>query len=268
MIDVLERAARAGGEVLRKYFQQEIEVRQKTSQHNIVTQADIEAQTVIHDTLLAGMIEAGYRKEEIGFIGEEEGVNHPAEYTFITDPLDGTNNFASGLDIFAVSIALIHEGQTQLGCVYDPIRDELYWARRGEGTFMKTAKGQRKVTLLPHKLSETLLLLGVTSVRQQREQVYALQSRLYPLFRERRMLGSIVQEGVFFLKGIFGALISWGPRIWDIAAIKLLIEEAGGGLVGWGGEEIELDLKDPQKPYRFIAAHTKNLEKILQIINK
>src|SRR5438874_2059403 len=124
MLDVLETAAREAGDVLLSFFRKELVIKAKSSHHSVVTDADIASQTLIKESLLAGAIKQGLTESQIGFIGEEEGMNTQAEYTFIIDPLDGTNNFASGLDIFGVTIALAVNREVTYGVLYLPTRHE------------------------------------------------------------------------------------------------------------------------------------------------
>src|SRR3989338_1819234 len=101
MIDLLQKAAREAGEVLMKYFNQGVKANYKTSHKNIVTEADLTSQKIIYNSIISGMLRKGYKKNDIGFIGEEN-LNISGKHKFIIDPVDGTSNFASSYGYFCI----------------------------------------------------------------------------------------------------------------------------------------------------------------------
>lgn len=141
MITILEKAARGAGGIVLSYFHKESHITRKTSHQNLVTEADTSSQAFIKKMITEAMIQRGISGNEIGFIGEENLETKGTKHTFIIDPLDGTNNFASGLDYFSISIAHVEDGAVKDGVIYWPSRDILYYAVAGKGAF-KIVKGQ------------------------------------------------------------------------------------------------------------------------------
>ncbi|MDQ2715140.1 MAG: inositol monophosphatase [Chloroflexota bacterium] len=121
-------AAQAGGAILRSYFGQPLTVQEKQGA-DIVTEADLAAEKTICAVLRAFHPHFSIFSEEQGLLGEE------TEYTWVVDPLDGTNNFVGGIPQFGVSIALTHRQETLLGVVYQPMTDTLWRAYHGKGAW-------------------------------------------------------------------------------------------------------------------------------------
>lgn len=127
---VAKHAAITAGNIHKKYFQKSFKVRTKRSSFDLLTVADIEAEAAV----------IGYIKRIFpghNFIAEEKSyVRTGSEYTWIIDPLDGTNNFACGIPIFCASVALARNGRVITGAVYDVMRGELFYAQKGKGAFL------------------------------------------------------------------------------------------------------------------------------------
>lgn len=263
MIDILEQAAREAGDVLLKFFQKELVTQEKGSHHNLVTEADIASQNKIKDSLLAGATKLGLAEKDIGFIGEEQGMNSRAKYTFVIDPLDGTNNFSAGLDVFGITIALLEDEQITCGILYFPMKNELISAERGRGAFLKTSKGSKKLSIEPAPMKTKMLGECTTSDAVRQTYLFAIRQKLLPLFLGNRVTGCMIYDFAQLVLNVFGAEYAYGPRLWDVAAGKLIIEEAGGVMVDFEGQELALNLDEPDTPHEFIAVHPKNLPAIL-----
>jgi myo-inositol-1(or 4)-monophosphatase len=263
MLTILQKAAEAGGKILLEYFEKGIAASEKTSQHNLVTEADFASEKIIYSTLLEAMTTAGYKKEEIGFIGEEK-LRVSGKYTFAVDPLDGTNNFASGFDYFCVSIALFQNQDLLAGVVYDPIRQEFYLAEKGKGASKVSKHSTTKLSVSDQNLKHTPLAVFITPDPKIRAQQFKIYNKLYPKFRMIRANGSVALDQCKFTENIFGAVITGGGWIWDHAAAHLIVKESGGTSVDWHGKEVRLDPNQPDQQYPCITAHPKNLPKILE----
>ena len=263
MVKVLQKAAEAGGKVLLEYFAKGITASEKTSQHDLVTKADFASERIICSTLLNSMIAAGYQKEEIGFIAEEK-LKVTGKYTFAVDPLDGTNNFASGFDYFCVSIALFKDRDLLAGVVYDPIRQDFYLAEKGKGAHKISRRGKTKLSLSDQDLKHTILVVFINPDPKIRTKELVIYDKLYPQFRTIRSNGAVALDQAKLAENIFGAVIAGGGWIWDHAAAHLIVKESGGTSVSWQGKEIHLDPNQPNQQYPCITAHPKNLPKILE----
>lgn len=263
MIEILQKAAKEAGKALLKYFQKGVSVSYKTSHQNILTEADTTSQKIIQSSLLKSMISKGFKKEEIGFIGEEN-LNIKGKHIFIIDPLDGTTNFASGLPYFGVSIAYARDKNTLVGVVYVPIKDEYFIAEKGRGTYKIKDKKRQKLSINCTSLTNCLVATHTSSEKNLKEKQFKIYQKLLPSVRQIRMMGSAVVDTCYMADNIFSLYINGHTFIWDIAAAKLIVEESGGVAVDWKGNEIKLDFSHPEKQYQIIACHPKNLPEVLK----
>lgn len=150
-IDAAILAAKEAGKVHKRYFNQGVAIKTKTTSFDLVTVADIEAEKAV-----VSVIKECFPCHN--FVAEEHKYgNTGSEYAWIIDPLDGTSNFAYGLPIFCVSIALAKNNELIAGVVYDPTRDELFSAEKGLGAFLN---GRKISVSSSDKLTESLLITG------------------------------------------------------------------------------------------------------------
>ena len=185
---------------------------------SIVTETDLAAQNLISDTLLEHF-------PDISFLGEEmdkdEQLRHLSHGCFwCVDPLDGTTNFATGLPVFATSLALMDEGTPILACIHDPVRGETFTAIRGQGAFRN---GERIRTSQETDIASAVGFIDFK--RLQGEQAIRLATEKF--FRSQRNIGSCVLEWAWLATGRAQFIIHGGEKIWDYAAGALLAEEAG-----------------------------------------
>ena len=226
-------AALSAGAVQRTYFRREFRVSKK-GPIDLVTEADVEVERAFR-RLIAG------RFPDHQVLGEEDGIGTSpgsARHRWIVDPIDGTTNFAHGLALFCVSIALEIDGQVALGVVYDPIGEELYTAERGEGARLN---GTRLAVSSCTALIDALLCTGFPySIQEERGE----QVRVFGAFlghaRAVRRLGSAALDLCYLAAGRFDGF--WEERLhpWDIAAAALIAEEAGGRVTDYDGGPYEL----------------------------
>ena len=133
MLNVAIKAARAAGALINRASLDLEALRINTkSPNDFVTEVDHAAEGVIIETLLGAYPDHGILAEESG---RTHGSKH-SEYVWIIDPLDGTTNFIHGLPVYCVSIALAHRGVVQQAVVYDPTRNDLFYATKGRGAFL------------------------------------------------------------------------------------------------------------------------------------
>lgn len=267
MINILQKTAKEAGEVLLRYFKKGVSVSYKTSHQNLLTEADIASQKIIQSSLLKSMAAKGFKKEEIGFIGEEN-LNIKGKHLFIIDPLDGTTNFASGLPYFAVSIAYIKDKNILAGVVYNPVKDEYFIAEKGQNAYKIKDKKRQKLSLKYTRLADCLVATHISSDRNLQKKQFAACQKLLPSVRQIRMMGAGVLDVCYTADNIFKLYINSHTFVWDIAAAQLIIKESGGTVVDWKGKEIDLHLKDPPKTYQIIACHPKSLPKVLKYFKK
>ncbi len=266
MFDILQNAARAAAKIQLRYFRTaELDISHKTDHQNIVTKADKESQNVIERCIVREMKKSkGINEEDIGFIGEED-LNTEGKHHFVIDPIDGTSNFASGIDYFCSSLAYFHKGELQAGLIYRPVHDELYFAEKGRGAMVVI--GGKNVSLNMKRLDTKNLMMSTNFGETMRNaDQLPLIEKLMPSYRGVRAFGAVALDLAKVAGNEIGTSVDKGPFIWDISAGKIIIEEAGGVVFDWKGNEIELDLSDRKKRYSLIACHPEIRPIILSLL--
>jgi myo-inositol-1(or 4)-monophosphatase len=224
-------AAKDAGEVLRKGFGWQHSVRYK-GEFDLVTEVDEQAEQVIRGILLGAFPAYGMLAEEGGaFVGEEDA-------RWIVDPLDGTTNYAHGLPIFCVSIALERAGKVVLGVIHDPMREETYAAERGGGA---TLNGEPIRVSDTEELIQTLIATGFPHDRAKMPEALELFGRFAAMTRGMRRLGSTALDLCYVASGRLDGYYERGIWAWDIAAGGLILEEAGGKVTNYRGGMLDLE---------------------------
>ena len=164
----------------------------------------------------------------------------PPKAIFI-DPIDGTTNFVHQIAYTCISVGVWEDGRPLEGAIYNPILDELFWARRGEGAYLN---GQRIEVAPTKELIDALLATGFpyTKTQKGRDFRFVIESmeRLLPHTRDIRRLGSAAVDLSYVACGRFAGFYEVNLKPWDVAAGILMVEEAGGMVTNHLGE-----------PYRF-----------------
>lgn len=261
MIKVLKTAASEAGTILLNYYKKNLTLNYKSSHKDFYTIADIESQKAIKEKITKLLLKKGVDMSEIGFIGEENLIfgNHK-KHLFVIDPLDGTVNFAFGLDFFSVSIAYFYKGVLTSGLVYQPTNKCFYYATLGKGAFKN--KVPLKMTYRPLKKS---LLSGLISSRPDvYTELFKIYQNIYPHVAGYRNLNSMAIDNCLLAENVFNVVINGHTFIWDISAVKLILEESGGIMVDFNGLPINFDLKDPKLAYDVISCHPRLKDEILK----
>ncbi|MCL4396617.1 MAG: inositol monophosphatase [Chloroflexi bacterium] len=222
-------AARGAGYLLKERYgsirESDVEFKGKT---NVVTAVDRAAEQIVVESLLAGFPHSAILAEEAG---RREAPD--ADRTWIIDPLDGTSNYVRGLPHFAVSIACEIRGQVELGVVYAPVLDELFWAQRGRGAWLN---GRRLSVSKTRHLVEALVSsgfpyepdkLGCDNLPEWARVVRAIRSA--------RSNGAAALDLCYVACGRLDGHWELELEAWDVAAGALLVREAGGGVTGADG---------------------------------
>jgi myo-inositol-1(or 4)-monophosphatase len=225
-LELAERAARAGGEVLMSYYGRAPEgLRSKSSETDPVSDADREAERAIRELLER-------ERPGDGLVGEE-GSRSEAESgrRWIVDPLDGTVNFLYGLPVWAVSVALEDAEGLAVGVVHAPVGAETFCAARGAGAWVAES-GRRLRVRECRGLARALVATGFSYEPERRAQQAEVVARLLPLARDIRRAGAAALDLAWVAAGRLDGFYESGLKRWDWAAGHLLVEEAGGE-VGW-----------------------------------
>ncbi len=233
MINFAIETAVSAGKVLLEKFGKKLDVSKK-GDINLVTEADLAS-----EKLIVERIKTHYPKHVI--LAEESGENVATDgdrlWKWIIDPLDGTTNFAHGYPCFAVTIALEHKGEIVIGVTYDPTRDEIFAAERGQGA---TLNGKKISVSRTENLSDSLIVTGFPYDFAKRESV--VKNLLKLLFRARgvRRDGSAAIDLAYVACGRFDGFWEEGLNPWDVAAGFLLVSEAGGMVTHYDGSSFNI----------------------------
>ena len=221
-------AAQAGGKVLMRHFRKldPAGVSEK-SKNDLVSEADRESEAVIK-------AELERRFPKYSFLGEETGASGDNRRCWIVDPLDGTLNYVQGFPHWCVSVALWDEEGGLVGCIYDPLREDLFVATRGEGA---TWNGQPMGISQQTGLDGAFLATGFAFQLGERFPRY-LQALNAVFHRAKgiRRAGSAALDLAHTACGIYDGFFELGLQKWDLAAGVLLVQEAGGVISDWAGQ--------------------------------
>jgi len=221
-LNLMIKAARRAGRSLVKDFREveNLQVSMKGA-GDFVSRADREAERIIKEDLRGARPSYGWLGEETG---EEKGEDPTRRW--IVDPLDGTTNFLHGLPHWAVSIALEHKGEIIAGVIFDPAKDEMFVAEKGQGAFMNDTRlrvsGRRNMI-------EAIFATGVPfGGRSTLPATLKDLARLMPMCAGVRRWGAAALDLAYVAAGRYDGFWERGLHPWDIAAGLVLVREAGG----------------------------------------
>lgn len=220
-------AARLGGTVLKNYFGQLLETTQKSTVSDFRTRADLESEEAILGELIAQFPTYNIFSEEAG------EVNNGSEFTFVIDPLDGTNNFVLGLPNFCISIGLMKGKELWAGVIYVPMIDQMYWAEKGQGAFLNdqrlhvNAESDIKRATITHNC-------GYTTPATKEMNVF---SNMYARDVKRMMMNwAPTFDFCMLAAGRIEGIIVNNIELYDFAAGKLITQEAGAKSTDFSGQ--------------------------------
>lgn len=222
-LNVMIKAARKAGRSLVKDFREveNLQVSMKGA-GDFVSRADIRAEEIIKEELMGARPTYGWLAEEGG---EEEGADPTRRW--IVDPLDGTTNFLHGMPHFAVSIALEHKGKVVSGVVYDPAKDEMFYAEKGEGAWQDNARRLRVSGR--RRMNEAVFATGLPfSGHGDLPATLKDLGRILPGCAGVRRWGAASLDMAYVAAGRYEGFWERGLQPWDLAAGLLIVREAGG----------------------------------------
>jgi len=199
---------------------------------NLVTEMDMRSERAVVETLRTAFPDHGIIAEEETNIGNSSG------FTWIIDPLDGTTNYAHGYPCFSVSIALDRRGEIILGVVYDPMRDELFSAQKGQGAHLN---GRPILVSAVDRLLSSLLATGFPYDRKVSEKNNMDYFHdLLMASQEVRRDGSAALDLCSVACGRFDGFWELKLKPWDVAAGSLIVREAGGMVSDFSGSRFSI----------------------------
>ncbi len=194
-----------------------------------VTQVDLEVQNFLKKALYT-------LAPDTQFLGEETGLhNIEADSYWILDPVDGTTNLIHDYQHSVVSLALCRKKEIVAGIVYDPFHDELFSAVKGEGSMLN---GKPIHVSAAKSLSETIIGIG-TAKRENATENFARFLKVYEHSQDIRRIGSAALELAYVACGRQGGYFEGYLNPWDYAAGMLIVQEAGGIVSDWNGNELD-----------------------------
>ncbi len=218
IIFTAEKAARKAGEIILTAFRN-VQIHQKAS-NNLVTEADLSAEKAIREIILEAF-------PEHKILGEEEGgvLDLHAENLWIVDPLDGTNNYAHGLTQFGVSIAYAEKGTVKIGCIFDPVHEELFTAELGKGAYVNG----NKIEASDRGIEEAIISTGFYYERGNmvKRTLNAIDYLFENNIRGIRRYGAACLDICSVAAGRLDAYFELKLGPWDFAAGLLIASEAG-----------------------------------------
>ena len=228
----LNRRVKAAGDILMHYFGEQLHLIHKSTNADYRTRADVEAEEAI-----IGAIEEIF--PDYNILAEERGRKEKnSSYTFIIDPLDGTNNFVLGVPAFSSSVALMKDGAIIYGLVYHPVTGDSYYAEKGKGAFLNgmpiSVNSERKL--------QNITVTYIHDYTAPRHRTVKCKTALWNLGIKRHLdLWSPAFCYCGLACGRIEGVINDGMELYDFAAGKLIAVEAGAKVTGFGGEPIDED---------------------------
>jgi myo-inositol-1(or 4)-monophosphatase len=234
MQNVAVMAARRGGDsLIRNLVKLEKLKVEKKGRNDFVSEADVAAEQAV-----ISVIHKHYPDHAI--LAEESGASGDSDYVWIIDPLDGTTNYLHGFPVFCVSIALAHKGRVEHAAVYDPLRQEIFSASRGQGALLDG----RRIRVSGRKDLERSLIGTGFPYRSSNESVEHYMKMLAKAMERSagiRRPGAAALDLCYVAAGRLDAFWETGLMPWDLAAGTLLIREAGGIVSALDGAENFMD---------------------------
>ncbi len=250
-INIAIRAARRGGDILLRAMDRLETLKIHSKEHLEYAMAvDLLVEQSIVEVISTAYPLDSFLTEEQGEIWKED-----LSQVWVVDPLDGTLNFLHGFPYFSISIAKKINGRIEYAVVYNPLSQDIFYAVRGEGAFLNTARRIRvsKREKLNGALVATNLPRGIGSQKAYSDFSEALLSEIAAF----RRTGSIALDLAYVAAGYLDASVCVGFEEWDVAAGMLLVREAGGIVTDFkGGDNI-------LKEKNFVASNPKQLKVLL-----
>lgn len=230
MLDFAIRLGKRAGEYLREHLHDEITIEHK-GRIDLVTNIDRQSQTRIVNEIEKAFPDHSILAEE-GF--QKKG---SSPFTWVIDPLDGTNNFIHRIPFFCVSIAIMKKKEPHIGVCCNPVNGDLFWAQTGRGAYRSGVQLSVSRTL---RMIDSMVATGFPYDQDNVEAVIGRFTRVLKKARGIRRLGSAALDLCHVACGSFDAFWEEGLKPWDMAAGVMILQEAGGLVTGLDGSPFDL----------------------------
>jgi myo-inositol-1(or 4)-monophosphatase len=231
IINVMVNAAlKAGPQLVRDFGEVEQLQVSKKGPSDFVTTADLKAEKTL-------VRELGKARPDFGFLLEEQGVREGADKTqrWIIDPLDGTTNFLHGIPHFCISIGYESNGEILAGVIYDPVKNEMFWAERGRGAWMN----DRRLRVSGRSdLSEAVLATGIPHHGRGNHREFLATAEMFMARTAGiRRMGAAALDLAYVAAGRYEGFWELDLKPWDVAAGSIIVKEAGGFISDYAGRD-------------------------------
>lgn len=214
----------------------------KDGDDNFATEYDVMTQRRLIRELSEIVPDAHFLAEEDSGDSTESAVSEG--FFFVIDPIDGTTNFMHDVKHSAVSVALLRDGVTVFGCVYNPYLDECFCAERGRGAFLRVNGETRRISVSERPLHDALAAFGTTPYEKRHaESTFSRVCKLFGRCRDVRREGSAALDMCYVAAGRYDVYFELALSPWDFAASALILTEAGGILTDLNGAAIDVPKK-------------------------
>ena len=219
-----------------------------------VTASDKKVEKILIEELQKARPNYSILSEEIGHISNDES------FKWIIDPIDGTSNFLHGIPHFAISVGLEHNKEIICGIVYDPIKDEMFIAEKGKGSFMNN---QRMRVSARSKLKDCIIFSGGPRYGSKNKDLIFDEYKKFSLKVNIaiRKLGSASLDMAYVAAGRCDGFWQRELKYWDVAAGVILIKEAGGFVCDFNGEDKYIENKT------ILATNSKINKEMIEVLN-
>ncbi len=225
-LEIAIKAAREAGKVLEKYFETEI-LKEFKEDDTPVTLADTESEEIIKKIILSEFPSHCILGEETGMTGSG------SEYVWHIDPVDGTRNFANGIPLFAVSIALVRNNEVIVGVVYNPATKSLFYAESSKGAYLN----DKRIFVSKDNIDHGIVTVSPGKLQIEKKLLLELYYDLPKIIRSARNLACTALDLSYVARGGLEVNIQLGLSTYDFAAGTLLVQEAGGKITTLEGGE-------------------------------
>lgn len=251
-VNIAVNAAHIAGDLLRRELQkvESIPVTRK-SRHDYVTEIDKASEAKI-------IREIRHYHPDHAVLGEEGGKAGESDYVWIIDPLDGTSNYLHGMPHFGISIALAVKGRVEHAAIYDPMRDEMFTASRGQGAYLNNTRIRVSTR---SSLDDAIIATAFPFRLRGMMPVYTgIFADVYRKIEDIRRYGAACLDLAWVAAGRMDAYFEIGLKPWDVAAGALLVREAGGVVSDFDGSDAV------ENSHSLLAAPFKLMTPLRQII--
>jgi len=228
-LEIASQVARAAGGILLSSFSRTEKKTRPKGRSNLVTEADYLSEQAILRELRAEFPSCGFLSEE------SEAVVSDSPFTWVVDPMDGSNNFSFGVPFFSVNLALLRREEVVLGVTYDPVRDELFYGLKGQGAFVG---GKPLRVSARTELKDALVGFDMGYDMERGREMLEAARKLWTAVFSFRIMGSAALVLAYVASGRLDLYLHRRLYPWDILAGRLLVEEAGGLATDWEGRPV------------------------------